>query len=303
MREVTAKCPGHLTGIFQICDEPEDPLLKGSRGAGVSITHGVTTKVKVERAPRSHFKIRINGVPTTDAIVSEHVLRTLLQHTTSDYNIEVDHKLEVPMGAGFGSSGGGALSLALALNEALNLGLSRVEAAQVAHISEVECKTGLGTVVGEAHGGFGIRVKPGGPGIGKIEWIPLPRDYVVVCLSFGPLSTRNILTNEDTRKRINTAGGVLLEKLIQNPSPKYFMELSRKFTEYVGLVSKKVDKVLKEAESLDLPCTMAMLGESIFSLVYRETAEEILELFRRHASRGDFLIVSEVDNEGARILE
>ena len=43
MTEATAFSPGHITGLFQVFDQSEDPLLQGSRGAGVSITQGVTT--------------------------------------------------------------------------------------------------------------------------------------------------------------------------------------------------------------------------------------------------------------------
>jgi len=39
--------------------------------------------------------------------------------------------------------------LSLALNQLYGAGLSAIEAAQPAHIAEVECKTGLGTVMGE----------------------------------------------------------------------------------------------------------------------------------------------------------
>jgi len=265
--------------------------------------NGVTTRVKVEAATRLHYEIRIDGVTTTSAVVSEHVLKSLLRRTKGNYNVIIEHELEVPIGAGFGSSGGGALSLALALNEALGIGLSRIEVAQVAHISEVECKTGLGTVVGEAHGGFGVRVKPGGPGIGVIRWLPLPEDYVVAGMSFGPLSTRDVLTNENLRRKINAAGGILVDRLTEKPSPEYFMEFSREFTEHVGLTSERMRKVLTETDASGLPCTMAMLGESLFSLAEREVAEDVLQVFRRHVSEKGFCQISKVDHRGARIIE
>ena len=81
-----------------------------------------------------------------------------------------------PSVAGFGSSGGGALSLALALNEAADAGLTRVEAAQIAHVAEIECKTGLGSVFAAERGGFGILTKPGAPGIGEALSYPGARE-------------------------------------------------------------------------------------------------------------------------------
>lgn len=169
MREASAFSPGHLTGFFQICDEPDDPLLKGATGAGFSIPLGVHTKVEAEPAVRSSITISINGETTHTAVVSENVARRMLSALDRPHKVRVEHEVQIPVGAGFGSSGGGALSLALAMNEALGLGLSVIEAARVAHVAEIECRTGLGTVLAELTGGFGVTVRPGAPGIGETE--------------------------------------------------------------------------------------------------------------------------------------
>jgi pantoate kinase len=60
MKEASAYAPGHLTGFFQICDEPEDPLHKGARGSGASITRGVNTRVQAEPSDRNSFTISID---------------------------------------------------------------------------------------------------------------------------------------------------------------------------------------------------------------------------------------------------
>ena len=302
MKEFTAFSPGHITGLFQICDEAEDPLLKGSRGAGVSITRGVVTKVRIERSPKTSFEIRINGNGVESAKVSECVINTLLPFAGGNYRILVDHNVNVPIGSGFGSSGAGALSLALALNEAFRLGLSRVEAAQVAHIAEVRCRTGLGTVIAETFGGLEIREKPGAPGVGEVKRIPIDDDYVVACLKFGPMSTKEALTDERLRQQINNLGGKLVDELIARPKPSNFMNFSRSFAEGVGLISERTRKVLEEADSRGLACSMTMFGECLFSLVRRDTVKELLEIFRRHALSEDSIIVAEIDHEGARLL-
>ena len=302
MKEFTAFSPGHITGLFQICDEVEDPLLKGSRGAGVSITRGVVTKVRIERAPKTSFEIRINGNGVESARVSECVINALLPVARGNYRILVNHDINVPVGSGFGSSGAGALSLALALNEAFRLGLSRVEAAQVAHIAEVICKTGLGTVIAETFGGLEIRKKPGAPGVGEIKRISIDDDYVVACLKFGPMSTKKALTDEGLRQQINDLGEKLVDELIARPKPANFMNSSRSFAEGVGLISKKMKNVLEEADSRSLTCSMTMFGECLFSLVRRDTVKELLEIFRRHTLSEDSVIVAEIDHEGARLL-
>lgn len=295
--------PGHITGLFQICDQPTDPLLKGSRGAGVSISNGVTTRVSLKPSSKSSFKIRINKIPTKSAKVSEHVTNSFLSRVREDYTIFVEHKVTVPIGSGFGSSGAGALSLALALNEVLDLGLSRTEAAQVAHVAEVKCKTGLGTVIAETSGGVEIRVEPGAPGIGKIKPILVNDDYAVVCLNFGKLSTKRNLSDERTRHHINESGKELIDKLITHPNIPDFMVFSRVFAEGVGLISPRMRKVLEETDSTSITCSMAVFGETIFSIIKQNETKGILEIFRKHAPSKNHAFITEIDFKGARLID
>ena len=156
MIEAKAFAPGHLTGVFQICTEGNDLLYWGARGSGVSITKGVHTYVLAEKAQRLQHSIYINEEQRIDAHVSENVLNKYLTNCPKALDITIKHIIDTPITAGFGSSGSGALSLSLALNEILGTRLSRVEAAQIAHIAEIECKTGLGSVFAAENGGFGV---------------------------------------------------------------------------------------------------------------------------------------------------
>jgi pantoate kinase len=258
--------------------------------------------VQVEEAVKTSVHITINGNATDSALVSEHVVNAFLSLAEGNYRVLVDHDIKIPLGCGFGSSGAGALSLALALNKVFNLNLSRLEAAQMAHRAEVECKTGLGTVIAETFGGLEIRVKPGAPGIGKIKSIPVNGDYVVACLSFGSIPTREILTSKISRQRINEVGGDFVNRLVRHPTVSSFMELSRKFAEHVGLISKRLRTVLNETDNAGLPCSMAMLGETVFSIAEREKVREIHEIFSKYVSSEGKVIIAEIDTEGARLL-
>jgi len=259
--------------------------------------------VSLKPSSKSSFRIKINGTPTKSAEVSEQVTNSFRSHAEKDYEIFVDHEVKVPIGSGFGSSGAGALSLALALNEALNLGLSRIETAQIAHITEVKCKTGLGTVLAETFGGVEIRVEPGAPGIGKIKPIPVNDDYVVACLNFGRLSTKKNLSDEEIRHRINESGKKLVDKLIANPNPANFMAFSHCFAEDVGLISPRMRKVLEETDNTGITCSMAMFGETIFSLIKQNETEEILKILRRHAPSENSAFITEIDFKGARLID
>ena len=82
MRQASAFAPGHLTGLFQICTEGNDPLRWGARGSGVSITQGVTSHVVIEKAEKQSIDIYINGEHMIDANVSENVLTKYSEYIT-----------------------------------------------------------------------------------------------------------------------------------------------------------------------------------------------------------------------------
>jgi len=300
VKKAEAFSPAHITGFFQIFDRSRDPLRVGSKGAGVSVSSGVTTSVLVKKSSENMSKITINGQAAKSAVVSTQVVKHFLSMVGGSHRILVTHHVDVPLGQGFGASGAGALSLALALNEAFNLNLTRIEAAQIAHIAEVKCNTGLGTVIGETFGGLEIRLKPGAPGVGKIQKIPISQDYVVVCLHSRPMSTKRILTNVTYRRNINKIGGGLGTELAAHPTPARFMMISRKFAEHLGLISKRLRTILDETDKAGLRFSMAMLGESIFTIVKRNRVAQVREIFNK-VLPGNTLIMN-IDHKGARVL-
>lgn len=303
MKEAVAFAPGHVTGFFQILDNEINRLESGSRGAGVSIKKGVLTRVKVEEASDLSFNIKINGEVAEGAVVSETVLKMFFSKIgKASYNVSVFHEVSVPIGCGLGSSGAAALSLGLALNKVFSLGFSFMEVAQMAHLAEIECKTGLGSVIAETFGGFEVRVKAGAPGFGEVRRIPIDDGYRMVFLNFGHLSTQRFLSDERFRRRINELGGDCVDKLVLKPSPELFMRLSRAFAEHVGLISEKIRRVLDETDKLGIVCSMPMFGEAVFTLVKEDLVDKVLNVFRRHAESEGSIIVSEIDFEGARLL-
>ena len=301
MRKSTAFAPGHITGFFQICDQPEDPLFRGSRGAGVSLAQGVYTTVTVEDAEETSYSVKINGREAPEATVSENVLGKLLPRLTTPQIISVEHFIETPQGSGFGSSGGGALTLSLALNDALGLGLTRVEAARVAHVAEIECRTGLGTVYAALVAGFGVLIRQGGPGIAESLRYGDTSGLRVVYLHFGPIETSKALSDPVLRRRINDLGGSFVDQISRDQKPDLFMSLARRFTDHVGLATPRLRKVFKEADQAGIPCAMAMFGEVAFSLVERSRAHEAATVFER-AAPGYEAVICSIDYEAARLV-
>ncbi len=301
MRTASAYAPGHITGFFQICDQPDDPLLKGSRGAGFSIDRGVLTTVQVEASDRDNITVIMDGAITGEAVVTENVVLRMLSKLDEAQRVEVAHEIQTPMGAGFGSSGGGAITVALALNEALGLGLSYVEAARVAHLAEIECKTGLGTVFAATKGGFGVLYKPGAPGIGEAVKYDRSEELAAVYVAFGPISTSEALSDPALRRRINELGGSFVNEIKEDLNPSRFMELSRRFTDYVGIATPRMRAVMDGADEAGVPSTMAMFGEAVFSLVSKEEAPTVAKVFRE-AAQDHEVCLSNVEERGARLL-
>ncbi|MBN1699555.1 MAG: GHMP kinase [Spirochaetales bacterium] len=304
MKTVTAFSPGHITGFFYIHDTGRSPLHSGSLGAGFSLEKGVTTMLTVETAPERTIDIIINGIPAGNAAVSERVIDLFFDLTGTDDScrIKVDHTIDLPIGAGCGTSGAGALSLALSLDEAFGTGLSRIEAAGLAHRAEVEMKTGLGTVIGETFGGIEIRIAPGAPGTGRMLQIPPDRRYKAVALILGGLETKELLRQKKTRRAVNRYGKKLIKQLVKDPTVPAFLRLSRHFTEKTGLADATTHHILRVLDDEGITAGMPMFGRGVFTIVGEDAAEKVRHLlFTCTGSKNS--IVCDIDYQGARVLD
>ncbi|MFQ6051744.1 MAG: pantoate kinase [Candidatus Hydrothermarchaeota archaeon] len=281
--------PGHITGFFVICDEDNDPLHKGSMGAGIVTSKGVKTSVRIKESDKRELSIFINNVPE-DYPVSKYVVDKLAK---GNLKIEVRHVLDVPRGVGFGTSGACALSLSLALNDALGLGYSYNYLAQIAHRAEIANMSGLGDVIAETTHGFEIRVSPGAPAVGKVDHIPDER-YKVICACLSPLDTKRIITDPLHKENINKFGLKSLENLKRKKTVDKFMELSRNFAFSIGLMSKEVFEIIKKMEENGFMASMAMLGNTVFVVSRDLDAIPLL--------KGYNLVVTNVSRYGARLL-
>ena len=289
--------PAHITGFFKAELDGKEPNQLGSLGAGFSIQKGVKTTVNV-RSKTEHdinnYAIRVKGFNTGDIRVSEYVLNEFL---LDGKYFDVTHEIDVPVGYGFGCSGAVALSLAIALNDALKYGYTKTKVAQIAHKAEIKCQTGLGDVLASYHGGFEIRTKSGAPGIGEVQRIIPKEKLEVMIICFNPISTKKFL--KEKISLINGLGGKMVQKLVKSQDMDEFQDMSIKFAKYIHVITPKMNKVIKDLHDNGIKCGIALFGETIFSLVTKDKKQKALEILKKYDD--GIVITSRIDNSGARL--
>lgn len=294
-----AYSPCHITGFFRIHRQYRDITKTGSTGAGVCLQKGVVTAVYLSRASRPRVMIELNGEPLRGPTVSEYVVQHYLKQGHEARRVKVSHLSQLPVGAGYGTSGAGALGLSLALNEALGSPVNKIEAARIAHTAEVRCRTGLGTVAAVFHGGFVVRLKPGAPGTGKVRKLVFSKSNRLVSVSFGPIYTASILSRRSLRTRVNLCGKDLMSRLLRQPEMDAFLLLSRRFADRLGLMSPRLRRFVGMMDSAGICFSMMMIGEGAFSVVHEDRVVSVGRLARR---AGLVPVVSRISSKGAHLL-
>jgi pantoate kinase len=291
--------PGHITGFFEV---PHDVscfhfLHRGSKGAGFSIDRGITTTAYIYESAKADYQISINGIKSYNAEVSKWVIEEYLKLADRPYFINIHQDVEIPIGFGLGSSGAAALSLSYALNQVLDIGLNRTQAAQIAHQAEIACNTGLGTVIAEFAGGFEMRTSAGAPGVGSVSKIDLDKNYKAIVLCLAPILTRSFLTNRINE--INGLGGIMLSKLSASRSLDDFLEMSHGFAEMLSLTEGRCRGPIAALKTRGIESSIALFGQTVFTVVSEERTAEAVGALREFGHR---LIVCNMDKAGARML-
>ncbi|MEF8874684.1 MAG: hypothetical protein V5A88_08470 [Candidatus Thermoplasmatota archaeon] len=284
--------PAHITGFFtlpseerELGDRSVNDIPIGSRGAGFSVSLGVTAKAEVGG---KSWNIKVDGEETSFLTV-EKTVRQFAEGGT----IELETGL--PFSQGFGLSGACALAAGTAVLEDLNEDLER--ALTAAHKSEIFCRTGMGDVLGQYHGGFEIRVKEGLPPEGDFRTENIEKE-VVLAVAGEPLSTPDVLRDPMMTSWINAIGGDVMDDFLPEDGFDRFLESSSRFAEETDFIKGGV-KSLLEAGNEAGEGSMAMIGNAVF---FFGDAEELKELFEDEVGEEN-VYLSSIDNEGVRIVE
>ena len=250
--------PGHITGFFTI-EKHEIKLKNGSCGAGFLLSKGVRTTI----SPCDKLIIDVNQ---GDSTVIDEVLSIL----EIDSNFKITQDIQLPIGAGFGTSAASALSLTLALNEFLNLGYSDELCGQIAHMAEVNLGGGLGDVIAQTGKGLVLRTKPGAPGIGEIK--SFNEKVFIGWKTFGGIETSSVIRDSHQKEVITSAGEKYVGLFEDEPTLENFLDFSQNFSRDIGLMSDEVKNLIDYFNSSSdiLGSSMAMLGNTVFVFAYDE---------------------------------
>jgi len=333
--KVSVFVPSHITGFFSIYHN-KNPLKKGSCGAGILIDKGVTTTLKTLKIDdKTDFKsnfindkpitndsidITINGKKdTANEIITLKTIEILQRNFKSElpkifnHKIAIEHDINIPVRAGFGTSASCALGTAIGISKLFNLPISKTEAGQIAHFAELELKSGLGDVLSQTSKGIVIRESPGAPGIGKTKNISYYHniedsikeekiiknekndfsDIYVVSKTFGEIDTSSIIQDPHKIKKINEIGLSMQKKIVANPSVQNFIDCSYEFAKKTELMTDEISAIVEDLKKYTIGSSMAMLGNTVFSLSKKENLHNIKDI--------DNFTISKIYNDGIKI--
>jgi len=268
--------PSHITGFF-VPFFSEDCFKTGSTGAGVSLSSGLETKIKVSEGS-GNISVYLNGIKRTGIIppVSLNCINLIKERYPESFvnkDILIEHESDVPVESGFGASASAALGICFSIKDLIKI--TPKECIRIAHETEVKSLGGLGDVVAEVKGGIEIRKTPGVDGI--IENIPSD-NLKVLGISLGKKKTESVLKDPEKVKIIEKCGSKLLNKLISEPNVERLMQCSKTFTYKTGIMSKEIlDLIEVISENNNYDASGIMIGEGAFTFINNEDENRILE--------------------------
>ncbi len=268
-----AFAPGNISCVFKVIPH-HDATRMHSLGMGFTVTEGVDVAVSNHRKTEILFNGKDIKFPTVRAVVERLVQNTDLA------GIRVAIVSTLPLGCGFGLSGAAALATAYALNELLHLGKDTEWLAMIAHVAEVENRTGLGDVCSQYHGGCLVKLKEGAPLVA--DRLPIA-EQPIYYRYFGPIQTSEVLGDRKQTLRINRAADVALNTLrtLTHVTARGYLTdsvrgsiglfnacfaASKQFSVESGLLrDTRVIDTIAQIESEGGVASMIMLGNGVFS--------------------------------------
>lgn len=224
--------PAHISGFWYIHEE-RDLLKTGSYGAGLVLSPGLSIEYLGDECIVDYNGVKMDIKVYRDAHKMANT-RCVGIKITSPYGI----------GEGYGASAGIAIG---GLYFSFNKDKRRktwIEIGRYAHMAEVRNVTGYGDVITEIYGGgLEVRLKPGAPGVGMMDRIPVPRRIRVITVSIEKYTTGEMF--KKFGNYIEKVGREAFNKFIEYPSIERFGEISHEFSIKTGMLSPSFDRQLR----------------------------------------------------------
>lgn len=266
-----------------------DPRRTGAIGGGLGIADAISADVAVRLGGSNDVIIsnKING-SEVDSCLARYIVKKMFELAgVRGGEIYIEQRISVPIGGGYGTSGGSAVAIAFATAKALRIDIDREfnTVAEIAHEADIICKSGLGTVVGVINQCEGIVLvsKPGGPGVAEVSCIGMDHNLVALTAFYNPISKNSILANVKDLERIKILGLETLRRIEFDPTPENFMANCRRFALETGFVTKRIEQIIDLLIRIEgiLGVSMNMIGEAIFAILDRNSLSKALEVVNR----------------------
>ncbi len=280
------RCGGHITLLFTVSDESDDPIQQGSLGAGLCVEDGVEV---VAYGEDGDFGLSVTFESMEgDSDLYEAVLEALVSEVPEVSGIAwgVSVTISLPPAQGFGVSASGAVASAMAFQRAVGLPYeeSLRRAYSLAHKIERSRSTGLGDVTALAAGGVERRLVAGSPyhgsdlrsGPGHAEGWSLGTPVVLAWREGSGKHTSVYIDNPGWKQSISEAGLKQMELLSQGEwGPERWSDLidsAETFSRDSGLFedSSRNELVTVATRAVagaggegELVVMLCMLGESV----------------------------------------
>jgi pantoate kinase len=303
-----AVSPAGISSFFEICrvdltGKPlTDPLFIGARGGGFALKRGVRARVLIRKSSKTRVSIRINSKLAPEAKTTLWAIDHLMQENKTTLDVKVNLRVNVPIGAGYGTSAAGTAASCLALADAAHFPVTFNEIGRLTHVAEVVNQTGLGTASAIVVGGFVLVTEPGAPGIGIVDRLPFPTGNSIVCACLDATPTENVLSQANIANRVNPAGRSAIEAITRNPRLTTFLSEARTFSIRSGFqtfeTSRLIDLMVRNGA---VGAAQNMIGKAVHGVAENDVIERIVRQVRKNfpAAR---IFVSQLDDRGVRLV-
>ena len=291
-RTALAFAPAVISNFFVIHDEaltrrPLDLSLVGATGGGFTLSKGVYTNAWIQRSSSDAVSVAVNGNANYAADTTRKAVELLLEAARQPpLLVELVQTVEVPIGLGFGSSSASALSAVMAVAAALELQLNKEQVALFAHQADILCSTGLGTVSSTYnHSGAGLIVRPGGPGVARVQQVKVPHGLRIVTAALTSRPKGTLFSSIRRRNRVNRLGEIALEKASDLKFGS-LLAAGRAFAEGLGLTTPAVQRLIDASMKKGaMGASQNMVGNAMHAIVREGSVPGVISALRSESDR------------------